>query len=146
MPREQAPWELDCTNKGLFVATGPSGTARGYLDLWLVLGGSREKRPEMRFAMAALLLQGLLRSLIRIMATCAPILKQEMPGYLSEMLKQLVPRRLELEHQGVLHSVMPDTFYCKRASCLEYRVDFNGCSKLAKISAWGCDFRGARAI
>ncbi|KAI4231007.1 MAG: hypothetical protein LQ349_005891 [Xanthoria aureola] len=52
---EDDPFVMDCTGKGLFTTAGPSGTAYRYLNMWLVLGGPREKLPELRFALAALL-------------------------------------------------------------------------------------------
>ena len=104
------PFVVDCTNKGMFTTSGPSGTAYRYSNLWLVLGGPREKLPEVRLAMAALLLGGVHHSLVEVVAVCAPILGHAMPGSLEEMLKQLVPHGLELEWRGVSQSITPETF------------------------------------
>ena len=118
----QDPFVVDCTNKGLFTTSGPSGTAYRYLNLWLVLGGPREKLPELRLAMAALLLGGVHHSLIEVIAVCAPILGQGMPGNLEELLKQLVPHRLELEWRGVSHGMTPEAFYSELSSRLQDRL------------------------
>ena len=105
------PFVVDCTEQGLFTTSGPSGTAYRYLNLWIVLGGSRAKLPEVRFALAALLLGGAHHSLIEVMSVCAPIADQEAPRSLEEMLDQLVPRAMEMEWRGESHKVMPETFY-----------------------------------
>lgn len=118
----QDPFVVDCTNKGLFMTSGPSGTAYRYSNLWLVLGGPREKLPELRLAMAALLLGGAHHSLVEVMAVCAPILGHGMPESLEEMLKQLVPHGLELEWRGVLQSITPEAFHSELGDRLEDRL------------------------
>ena len=118
----QEPFVVDCTRKGLFTTSGPSGTAYRYLNLWLVLGGCREKLPEMRFAMAALILGGIHHSLIEVMAVCAPIVGQEMPQSLEEMLRQLVPHTLELEWKGISASITPEGFYRELSAHLKARL------------------------
>ena len=119
---EQDPFVVDCTNKGLFTTSGPSGTAYRYLNLWLVLGGPREKLPELRFAMAALLLGGVHHSLIEVMAVSAPILGHGTPGTLEDMLKQLVPRKLEFEWRGMSQSITPEAFHNELGSRMEDRL------------------------
>ena len=119
---EQDPFVVDCTNKGLFTTSGPSGTAYRYLNLWLVLGGPREKLPELRFSMAALLLGGVHHSLIEVMAVSAPILGHGMPGSLEDMLKQLVPHKLEFEWRGLSQSITPEAFHNELGSRLEDRL------------------------
>ncbi|CAD6571741.1 MAG: hypothetical protein ASARMPRED_004774 [Alectoria sarmentosa] len=119
---EQDPFVVDCTNKGLSTTSGPSGTAYRYSSLWLVLGGSREKLPELRFALAALILGGVHHSLVEVIAVCAPILGHGMPGSLEEMLKQLVPHELELEWRGVSQSITPEAFLNELRGRLETRV------------------------
>ncbi len=116
------PFVVDCTNKGMFTTSGPSGTAYRYSNLWLVLGGPREKLPEVRLAMAALLLGGVHHSLVEVIAVCAPILGHAMPGSLEEMLKQLVPHALELEWRGVSQSITPETFYSELGIRLQDRL------------------------
>lgn len=106
----QDPFVVDCTNKGFFTTSGPSGTAYRYLNLWLVLGGSRKKLPELRFAMAALILGGVHHSLFEVIGVCAPLLGHEMPKNLDEMLEQLIPRTLELVWRGKAHSITPGAF------------------------------------
>ena len=119
---EQDPFVVDCTNKGLFTTSGPSGTAYRYLNLWLVLGGPREKLPELRFSMAALLLGGVHHSLIEVMAVSAPILGHDTPGSLEDMLKQLVPHKLEFEWRGVSQSITPEAFHNELGSRMEDRL------------------------
>lgn len=118
----QDPFVVDCTNKGLFTTSGPSGTAYRYSNLWLVLGGPREKLPELRLAMAALLLGGVHHSLVEVIAVCAPILGHEMPESLEDMLKQLVPHGLELEWKGVSQSITPEAFRSELGGRLENRL------------------------
>lgn len=118
----QDPFVVDCTNKGLFTTSGPSGTAYRYSDLWLVLGAPREKLPELRLTMAALLLGGVHHSLVEVIAVCAPILGHGMPRSLEEMLKQLVPHGLELEWRGVSHSITPEAFHSELGGRLEDRL------------------------
>ena len=118
----QDPFVLDCTNKGLFTTSGPSGTAYRFSNLWLVLGGPREKLPEVRLAMAALLLGGVHHSLVEVMAVCAPILGHGMPESLEEMLKQLVPHGLELEWRGVSQTLTSEAFLSELGGRLEDRL------------------------
>ena len=113
------PFVVNCTKKGLFTTSGPSGTAYRYLNLWLVLGGAREKLPELRFAMAALILGGVHHSLVEVMAVCAPILGQEMPASLEDMLEQLVPHELGLEWEGESQNMTPEAFYSDLSGRLE---------------------------
>ncbi|KAL8800859.1 MAG: hypothetical protein Q9182_004879 [Xanthomendoza sp. 2 TL-2023] len=119
---EEDPFVIDCTEKGLFTTSGPSGTAYRYLNLWLVLGGSREKLPEMRFALAALLLAGFHHSLAEVMAASAPILEQAMPQSLEEMLKELVPRELELQWMATTHCITPEAFHSSICDRLANRL------------------------
>ena len=97
---EQDPLTLDYTAKGLHTTSRPSGSAYRYLNLWLVLGGAREKLPEMRFAVAALILGGHHHSLAEVLMVCAPILGEEMPGTVDDMVEALVPHDMELEWNG----------------------------------------------
>lgn len=113
---------VDCTDKGLFTTSGPSGTAYRYLNLWLVLGGPREKLPELRFAMVGMILGGVHHSLAEVMAVCAPILGDGIPGNLEEMLIQLVPRSLELEWRGVSRSMTPEAFRSELGDRLKGRL------------------------
>ena len=76
---EDDPFVLECTERGLFTTSGPSGTAYRYLNLWLVLGGSRERLLELQLAITSLMLGGYHHSMIEVMAVCAPILQQGMP-------------------------------------------------------------------
>ncbi|KAL8678361.1 MAG: hypothetical protein Q9186_005286 [Xanthomendoza sp. 1 TL-2023] len=119
---EQDPFVTDCTEKGLFTTSGPSGTAYRYLNLWLVLGGSREKLPEVRFALAALILGGAHHSLAEVMAVSGPILGQVMPQSLEEMLEELVPRKLELQWRGTIQGIKPEVFQRSIWSRLEDRL------------------------
>lgn len=116
------PFVVDCANKGLFTTSGPSGTAYRYSNLWLVLGGPGEKLPELRLAMAALLLGGVHHSLVEVIAVCAPILGHGMPESLEDMLKQLVPHGLELEWRGVSQSITPEAFHSELGGRLEERL------------------------
>ena len=116
---EQDPFVIDCTNRGLFTTSGPSGTAYRQLAMWLVLGGSRDKLPELRFATAALLLGGSHHSLIEIMAVCGPIVGSGMPENVRDMLEQLVPRKLELEWEGETVCLTPENLYSE-LSCRLY--------------------------
>lgn len=118
----QDPFVVDCTSKGLFTTSGPSGTAYRYLNLWLVLGGPRENLPELRFAMAAMLLGGVHHSMAEIMTVCAPILGHEMPTSLEEMLQQLVPHELQLKWRGASQSITPEAFYGELGESLENRL------------------------
>ncbi|CAF9941640.1 hypothetical protein IMSHALPRED_002824 [Imshaugia aleurites] len=118
----QDPFVVDCTNKGLFTTSGPSGTAYRYSNLWLVLGGPREKLPELRLAMAALLLGGVHHSLVEVIAVCAPIMGDRMPQGLEEMLRQLVPHGLELKWRGVSQSITPEAFHSELGGRLEDRL------------------------
>ncbi|KAL9626504.1 MAG: hypothetical protein Q9204_007250 [Flavoplaca sp. TL-2023a] len=107
---EQDPFVRDCTEKGLYTTAGPSGTCYRYLNLWLLLGGPREKLLELRLALAALSLGGLHHSLAEVMVVSAPILGQKMPGSLEEMLAQLVPHKLKLEWRNAKASITPEAF------------------------------------
>ncbi len=118
----QDPFVVDCTDRGLFTTSGPSGTAYRYLNLWVVLGGAREKLPELRLAMAAMLLGGIHHSLVEVIVVCAPILGHGMPGSVEEMLKQLVPHRLQLEWSGVSQSMTPEAFHSELAGRLKDRL------------------------
>lgn len=119
---EQDSFVLDCTNRGLFTTSGPSGTAYRQLAMWLVLGGSRKKLPELRFATAATLLEGFHHSLVEVMAVCGPIVGCEMPGDVREMLEQLVPRKLELEWDGESFSLTQEGFYSELSRRLYARL------------------------
>ncbi|KAL8769223.1 MAG: hypothetical protein Q9209_004724 [Squamulea sp. 1 TL-2023] len=119
---EQDPFVMGCTDNGLFTTAGPSGTAYRYLNLWLVLGGPREKLPELRLALTALILGGLHHSLAEVMAVSAPILGQEMPSNLEEMLNQLVPYTLELEWGDTKPSMTPEAFRDMIAHRLKARL------------------------
>ena len=112
----------DCTTRGLFMTSGPSGTAYRYLNLWLVLGGSREKLAELRFAMAAILLGDEHHSLVEVMAVCAPLLDQQMSNDLEDISEQLVPRTLSLEWEGRSQSISPEAFQGSLSRCLKDRV------------------------
>ena len=119
---EQDPFVMDCANTGLFTTSGPSGTAYRQLAMWLVLGGSRNKLPELRFATAAALLGGSHHSLIEVMAVCGPIVGCEMPKDVRDMLDQLVPRKLELEWEGESACLTPDSFYSELSGRLCARL------------------------
>ena len=119
---EQDSFVIDCTNRGLFTTSGPSGTAYRQLAMWLVLGGSRNKLPEMRFATAALLLGGSHHSLIEVMSVCGPIVGCEMPRNVRDMLEQLVPRKLELEWEGESCFLTPESFYSELSRRLYARL------------------------
>ncbi|KAL8888248.1 MAG: hypothetical protein Q9192_006208 [Flavoplaca navasiana] len=119
---EQDPFVKDCTDKGLYTTAGPSGTCYRYLKLWLVLGGPREKLLELRLALAALSLGGLHHSLAEVMVVSAPILGQEMPGSLEEMLVQLVPHELQLEWKNAKASITPEGFRSMVVQRLKIRL------------------------
>ena len=119
---DQDPFVLECTAKGLFTSSGPSGTAYRYLNMWLALGGSRDKLPELRFATAAMLLGGSHHSLIEALAVCAPLCGCRMPQDLKDMLDQLVPRELELTHGGVRYRLSPEAFYRELNRRLDARL------------------------
>lgn len=119
---EQDPFVLECTAKGLFTSSGPSGTAYRYLNMWLALDGSRDKLPELRFATAAMLLGGSHHSLIEALAVCAPLCGCRMPKDLKDMLDQLVPRELELTQKGARYSLSPEAFYHELSRRLNARL------------------------
>ncbi|KAL9597965.1 MAG: hypothetical protein Q9219_004796 [cf. Caloplaca sp. 3 TL-2023] len=104
---EQDPFTVECTANGLHTTSGPSGTAYRYLNLWLVLGGARQKLPEMRFAMAALGLGGHHHSLVEVIAVCAPILGEETPSTVEAMVEALVAHDMELEWHGECQGISP---------------------------------------
>ena len=119
---EQDPFVLDCTAKGLFTSSGPSGTAYRYLNMWLALAWSRDKLPELRFATAAMLLGGSHHSLIEALAVCAPLCGCRMPKDLKDMLDQLVPRELELTQGEARYSLSPEAFYHELSRRLNARL------------------------
>ncbi|KAI4276435.1 MAG: hypothetical protein LQ337_002485 [Flavoplaca oasis] len=119
---EQDPFVKDCTDKGHYTTAGPSGTCYRYLNLWLVLGGPREKLLELRLALAALCLGGLHHSLAEVMVVSAPILGQEMPGSLEEMLVQLVPHELKLKWRNAKASITPEGFRSMIVQRLKLRL------------------------
>ncbi|KAL9115071.1 MAG: hypothetical protein Q9227_000865 [Pyrenula ochraceoflavens] len=45
---ENDPIVLSATDKGLYMSSGPSGTAYRFLTLWLVLGGAKDQLPLLR--------------------------------------------------------------------------------------------------
>ena len=92
---ENDPIVLSATDRGLYMQSGPSGTAYRFLTLWLVLGGSEDQLPLLRFAAAALLLNGRHHSLIEILTVCCPLLGHPEPQNILEMIQQLVPYELE---------------------------------------------------
>ena len=119
---EQDSFVVNCANTGLFTTSGPSGTAYRQLAMWLVLGGSRNKLPELRFATAAALLGGSHHSLIEVMAVCGPIVGCKMPENVRDMLEQLVPRKLELEWEGKSVFLTPESFYSELSRRLYARL------------------------
>jgi hypothetical protein len=93
---EDNPIVLECTSKGLFMTSGPSGTAYRFLNLWLALNGPEEELPAVQFATASLLLSGSHHSLVEVLMTCAPLLRRDMPSSLLGMIDQLVPSRVKI--------------------------------------------------
>ena len=116
---EDDPLVVACTDRGLFMTSGPSGTAYRFLNLWLVLAGSEAELPVIRLAIASLLLSGPHHSLAEIMIVCAPLMGCKPPDGLLDMIEQLVPHDLRIEWEGQSHTITPGGFRSELASRLD---------------------------
>ena len=116
---EDDPLVVACTDRGLFMTSGPSGTAYRLLNLWLVLAGSEAELPVIRLAIASLLLSGPHHSLAEIMIVCAPLMGCKPPDGLVDMIEQLVPHDLRIVWEGQSHTITPGGFRSELASRLD---------------------------
>jgi hypothetical protein len=72
-----------------------------------------------RLGAAASLLGGNHHSLFEVMMVCAPLVGCAEPTTFAEMVRQLVPHKLQIEYRGLQHCLSPEEFDERLACRLE---------------------------